>query len=73
MMPRRIRRRLRSVFQRPRVERELELELQFHLDMLAAQNARAGLPPAVAERAARQRVEPDRHRQRDPAGSCSSR
>ena len=54
MMRRRIRRRLRSVFQRTRVERELDLELQFHLDMLAAQKARAGLPPAVAARAARQ-------------------
>ena len=53
-MRRRIRRRLRSVFQRTRVERELELELQFHLDMLAAQKAHGGLPPAVAERAARQ-------------------
>ena len=53
-MPRRIRRRLRSVLHRSRVERELDLELQFHLDMLAAQKARAGLPPAAAERAARQ-------------------
>ena len=53
-MRRRIRRRLRSVLHRSRVERELDLELQFHLDMLAAQKARAGLPPAAAERAARQ-------------------
>ena len=53
-MRRRIRRRLRSVLHRNRVERELDLELQFHLDMLAAQKARTGLPPAAAERAARQ-------------------
>jgi predicted permease len=49
----RVRRRLRSVLNRTRVERELDLELQFHLDMLAAQKARAGLPPAAAQRAAR--------------------
>ena len=54
MMPGRIRRRLRSVLHRTRVERELDLELQFHLDMLTAQHARAGLPPAAARRAARQ-------------------
>jgi putative ABC transport system permease protein len=53
-MRRGIRRRLRSVLHRSRVERELDLELQFHLDMLAAQKARGGLPPAAAERAARQ-------------------
>src|SRR5918994_3878357 len=54
MMPGRIRRRLRSVLHRTRVECELDLELQFHLDMLAAQKARAGLPPVAAQRAARQ-------------------
>ena len=54
MMPGRIRRRLRSVLHRTRVERELDLELQFHLDMLTAQNARAGLPPPAARRAAQQ-------------------
>ena len=53
MMQGRIRRRLRSVLHRSRVERELDLELQFHLDMLAAQKARAGLPPAAARLAAR--------------------
>ena len=50
----RIRRRLRSVLHRTRVERELDLELQFHIDMLTAQQARAGLPPAEARRAAQQ-------------------
>jgi putative ABC transport system permease protein len=54
MMFRRVRKRLRSVLHRGRVERELELELQFHLDMLAAQNVRAGMSESAARRAALQ-------------------
>ena len=52
MMAGRLRKRLRSLLHRSRVEQELDLELQFHLDMLTAQQARAGLPPAAARRAA---------------------
>ena len=39
MMAGRLRKRLRSLLHRTRVERELELELQFHLDMLTARHA----------------------------------
>ena len=45
--------RLSSLFRRGRLERELDLELQFHLDMLAEQNMRAGMSRDEARRAAR--------------------
>ena len=48
----RIRKRLRTIRHRARYERELDLELQFHLDMLTAQHLRSGLSPALARRAA---------------------
>jgi len=48
----RIRKRLRTIRDRSRYERELDLELQFHLDMLTAQHQRSGLSPALARRAA---------------------
>jgi len=48
----RIRKRLRTIRHRSRYERELDLELQFHLDMLTAQHLRSGLSPALARRAA---------------------
>jgi len=54
----RIRKRLRTLVQRSRHERELDLELRFHLDMLTAQHVRAGLPPAAARRAALQAFGP---------------
>jgi hypothetical protein len=46
--------RLRTIFRRTRVERELDAELRFHLDMLAAQNVALGMSPQDARRAARQ-------------------
>src|SRR5687767_5064320 len=48
----RIRQRLRSMFQRARFKRDLDVELRFHLDMLTAQHVRAGLSPRAARRAA---------------------
>jgi putative ABC transport system permease protein len=48
----RIRKRLRTIVYRARYERELDLELQFHVDMLTAQHLRSGLSPALARRAA---------------------
>jgi putative ABC transport system permease protein len=46
--------RLRTIFRRTRMERELDAELRFHLDMLAAQNVARGMSPQDARRAARQ-------------------
>jgi len=45
--------RLVAVFRRPRLERELEEELAFHLTMQAEENQRRGMSPADAEAAAR--------------------
>ena len=42
----RIRKRLRTIRHRARYERELDVELQVHLDMLTAQHLRSGLSPA---------------------------
>ena len=44
--------RLRSLFQRRDVERELEAELGFHLDQLIEENIASGMPPAQARTAA---------------------
>lgn len=44
---------LRAVLRRRALDRDIEDEMSFHLDMQAAQNERAGLPPAAALRAAR--------------------
>jgi putative ABC transport system permease protein len=47
-----LRLRLRSLFRRALVERELEAELRFHLDQLVEENIAAGLPPSEARAAA---------------------
>jgi putative ABC transport system permease protein len=44
--------RLRSLFQRRRLERELDAELQYHIDMLVEQNVAAGMSRAQARREA---------------------
>ena len=46
--------RVRTIFRRGSMERELDVELQFHLDMLAADYVRRGIPPDAARRSARQ-------------------
>jgi putative ABC transport system permease protein len=51
-MLRRITTRLMSLFRRNRLERELDAELRFHIDMLTDQQVRAGLPPDEARRKA---------------------
>src|SRR4029077_6551178 len=45
--------RLRALFRRDRLERELDDEVQFHLEMQADDNVRAGMDPDEARRAAR--------------------
>jgi predicted permease len=44
--------RLRSLFQRRRVDFELETELRFHLDQLIEENIASGMPPEEARMAA---------------------
>jgi putative ABC transport system permease protein len=51
-MVRRITTRLTSLFRRERLERELDRELQFHLDMLTERHVREGLAAGEAHRAA---------------------
>jgi hypothetical protein len=51
-MASRLRTRLASLFRRARYERELDVELRFHVDMLTEQNVRAGMPCAAARDAA---------------------
>ena len=46
--------RVRTIFRRGSMERELDAELQFHLDMLAAEYVRQGVAPDAARRTARQ-------------------
>ena len=46
--------RVRTIFRRRTMERELDAELQFHLDMQTAEYVRQGLGPEVARRHARQ-------------------
>ena len=46
--------RVRTIFRRRAMERELDAELQFHLDMQTAEYVRQGLRPEVARRNARQ-------------------
>ena len=46
--------RVRTIFRRASMERELDAELQFHLDMLAAEYVRQGVAPDAARRTARQ-------------------
>ena len=45
-------RRLRSLFRRGRLERELDAELQYHLDMLVEQNVARGMSHEAARREA---------------------
>ena len=45
--------RLRGLFERRRLERETDQELEMHLDLLTTQYMRAGMSPAEARRAAR--------------------
>src|SRR5690242_12607806 len=47
--------RLASLFKRERLERELDTELRYHLDMLVEQNVARGMTPDAARREA-QRV-----------------
>jgi putative ABC transport system permease protein len=47
-----LRLRLRALFQRDAIERELSEELQFHIDMQTEENLRAGMPPEEARRQA---------------------
>lgn len=44
--------RLRTLFQRDRVDRELDEELQYHLDSQIQQNIQAGMAPGEARSAA---------------------
>ena len=46
--------RVRTIFRRHAMERELDAELRFHLDMQTAEYVRQGLSPEVARRNARQ-------------------
>ena len=46
--------RVRTIFRRASMERELDAELQFHLDMQAAEFVRQGVAPEAARRTARQ-------------------
>ena len=48
-----VRLRLRSLFRRRNVDRELETELGFHLDQLIEENISSGVPPEEARRAAK--------------------
>lgn len=48
--------RLRSLFRRPRLERELDAELRFHLDQLTEENIASGMTPADARQAARRMI-----------------
>lgn len=47
-----LRARLRALFARGRIERELDFELQFHLDQQVAEHLEQGLPPVEARRRA---------------------
>src|SRR4249919_519628 len=46
--------RLTSLFSRNRLERDLDRELRFHIDMLTDQHVRGGMTPAEARRTALQ-------------------
>jgi putative ABC transport system permease protein len=51
-----VRLRLRSLFHRGEVERELEDELRFHLEQLTEENIAAGVPPDEARRVALRKI-----------------
>src|SRR5690349_19763938 len=48
-----MRRRLRAVWQKDRLDRQLDQELAFHFDQLVRENIAEGMPPEEARRAAR--------------------
>src|SRR5260370_4354711 len=48
--------RLRSLFRRGEVERELEDEIRFHLDQLTEEDITAGVPPTEARSAALRKI-----------------
>jgi hypothetical protein len=50
-----IRLRIRSLWQRPAVKREIDEELQFHIEQRTAENIAAGMAPEEAAREARKR------------------
>ena len=52
MTARHLRTRLSSLFRRDRLETELDVELQYHIDMLIEQNIAGGMQPEEARRAA---------------------
>ena len=52
---RRLLRRVRGVWRAETIHREIEEELQFHLEMRAAEHIRQGMTPEEARRAAEQR------------------
>ena len=52
MTGRHLRTRLASLFRRKRYETELDVELQYHIDMLVQQNVAAGMRPDEARTAA---------------------
>jgi len=66
----RIKTRLASLVRRERLERDLDRELLFHIDMLTEQHVRAGMAPGAARQAAMRtfgvvdRVKDDVHRAR---------
>jgi predicted permease len=47
---------LRALFRRRRVERELDDEVQFHFEQQVAENRAAGMAPAAAQQAARRMI-----------------
>ncbi len=51
-MFRHLRVRFTSLFRRERLERELDAELRYHIDMLVEQNLKTGMSPAAARREA---------------------
>jgi hypothetical protein len=58
---------LRNLFLSRRVEVDLDLEVHSHLEMLIAENIRAGMPPHEAQRARARSVPPAGHRE-GPSG-----
>ena len=48
---------LRNLFSRRRVDVDLDQEVRAHLELLIAENFRAGMPPHEAQRAARIELE----------------
>jgi hypothetical protein len=69
--PRVLAARLRGLFTRDRLERKLDYELRFHLEMQIEDNLRMGMDPAEARNAARRQfggMESMKERYRDTRG-----